>query len=143
MPGAHGPKTVKGAQSGPNYVSRLLLDCVPLFHKIITPAYLLYRSQRMFAGGGGKNYSYATAWVLGHPRVQNPNGISIGSAVLHDSRAILGSARLRHLRNNHTHHSCSLLTVSWLTLAKKLITTDNLSLAVVLLGSVASRPVTG
>ena len=44
MPGAQGPKTVKGAQSGPNYVSRLLLDCVPVFHKIITPAYLLYRS---------------------------------------------------------------------------------------------------
>ena len=31
------PKTVKGAQSDPNYVSRLL-DCVPVFHKIITPA---------------------------------------------------------------------------------------------------------
>ena len=46
MPGAQGPKTVKGAQSDPNYVSRLLLDCVPVFHKIITPAYLhvLYRS---------------------------------------------------------------------------------------------------
>jgi len=25
---AGGPKTVKGAQSDPNYVSRLLLDCV-------------------------------------------------------------------------------------------------------------------
>jgi len=35
--GARGPKTVKGAQSDPNYVSRLLLDCVPVFHKIITP----------------------------------------------------------------------------------------------------------
>jgi len=44
MPGAQGPKTVKVAQSDPNYVSRLLLDCVPVFHKIITPAYLLYRS---------------------------------------------------------------------------------------------------
>jgi len=43
MPGAHGPKTVKGAQSDPNYVSRLLLDYVPVFHKIITPGYLLYR----------------------------------------------------------------------------------------------------
>ena len=43
--GAQGPpKTVKGAQSDPNYVSRLLLDRVPVFHKIITPAYLLYRS---------------------------------------------------------------------------------------------------
>ena len=40
--GAQGPKTVKGSQSDPNYVSRLLLDCVPVFHKIITPAYLLY-----------------------------------------------------------------------------------------------------
>jgi len=40
---AGGPKTVKGAQSDPNYVSRLLLDCVPVFHKIITLAYLLYR----------------------------------------------------------------------------------------------------
>ena len=38
------PKTVKGAQSDRNYVSRLLLDCVPVFHEIITPAYLLYRS---------------------------------------------------------------------------------------------------
>jgi len=45
MPGGgQGPKTVKGAQSGPNYVSRLLLDCVPVFHIIITPAYLLYCS---------------------------------------------------------------------------------------------------
>jgi len=44
MPGAKGPKTLKGAQSDRNYVSRLLLDCVPVFHKIITPAYLLYRS---------------------------------------------------------------------------------------------------
>ena len=43
MPGAQGPKTVKGAQSGPNYVSRLLLDCVLVFHKVITPA-----------GGGAK-----------------------------------------------------------------------------------------
>ena len=34
MPGAQGHKTVKGAQSDPNYVSRLLLDCVPAFHKI-------------------------------------------------------------------------------------------------------------
>ena len=44
--GAQGPKTVKGAQSDRNYVglSRLLLDCVPVFHKIITTAYLLYRS---------------------------------------------------------------------------------------------------
>jgi len=45
MPGGpRGPKRVKGAQSDPNYVSGLLLDCVPVFHKIITPAYLLYRS---------------------------------------------------------------------------------------------------
>ena len=57
--GAQGPKTVKGAESDPNYVSRLLLDCVSVFHKIITPAYLLYRSgpvaiyySEMFAGGG-------------------------------------------------------------------------------------------
>jgi len=59
---ARGPKTVKGAQSDPNYVSRLLLDCVPVFHRIITPAYLglLSTPERMFAGGGGKNYSYAT-----------------------------------------------------------------------------------
>ena len=41
---AQWPKTVTGAQSDPNYVSRLLLDCVLVFHKIITPAYLLYRS---------------------------------------------------------------------------------------------------
>jgi len=38
------PKTVKGAQSDTNYVSRLLFDCVPVVHKIITTAYLLYRS---------------------------------------------------------------------------------------------------
>jgi len=57
MTGAQGPKKVKGAQSDPNYVSRLLLDCVPVFYKIITPAYLLYRSgpaaiyySEMFAG---------------------------------------------------------------------------------------------
>ena len=35
---AQGPKTLKIAQSDPNYVSRLLLDCVPVFHEIITPA---------------------------------------------------------------------------------------------------------
>ena len=28
MPEAQGPKTVKGGQIDPNYVSRLLLDCV-------------------------------------------------------------------------------------------------------------------
>jgi len=50
MPGGAGPKTVKGAQSDPNYVSRLLLDCVPVFHRIITPA-----------RGGGKNYAYSYA----------------------------------------------------------------------------------
>jgi len=48
MPGGgQGPKTVKGAQGDPNYVSRLLLDRVPVFHKcdkIITLAYLLYCS---------------------------------------------------------------------------------------------------
>jgi len=44
MPGAQGLKTVKGAQSDLNYISRLLLVCVPVFHKIITHAYLLYRS---------------------------------------------------------------------------------------------------
>ena len=42
--GLRGPKLVKGAQSDRNYVSRLLLDCVPVFHKIISPAYLLYSS---------------------------------------------------------------------------------------------------
>jgi len=42
--GAQGPKTVNGAQSDLNYASRLLLDCVPVFHKIITAAYLLFRS---------------------------------------------------------------------------------------------------
>ena len=42
--GGPGPQNGKGVQSDPNYVSRLLLDCVPVFHKIITPAYLLYRS---------------------------------------------------------------------------------------------------
>jgi len=50
MPGAQRPKTVKGAQSDPNYVSRLLLDCVPVFHKIITVCL------------GPKTYSYATVY---------------------------------------------------------------------------------
>ena len=43
------------------YVSRLLLDCVPVFHKIITAAYLLCRSgsvaiyyPEVFAGGWGE-----------------------------------------------------------------------------------------
>ena len=40
MPGDPGAQNGKG---GLNYVSRLLLDCVPVFHKIITPAYLLNR----------------------------------------------------------------------------------------------------
>jgi len=89
MSGAQGPKTVKGAQSDLNYVSKLLLDCVPVFHKIITPAYILYRSgpvaiyyseiYSLYYGSGHtvtssltsspvanvcrgpKNYSYATA----------------------------------------------------------------------------------
>ena len=52
------PKTVKGAQSDPNYVSRLL-DCVPVFHKIITPA--LGPVARVCRGP--KNYSYATGRV--------------------------------------------------------------------------------
>jgi len=42
--GGAGAQNGKGAQSDPNYVSRLLLDCVPVFHNIITPAYLLYLS---------------------------------------------------------------------------------------------------
>jgi len=48
MPGGQGPKTVKGAQSDPNYVSRLLArtECLP---------------------GGGKNYSYPTG-----PRTPGP-----------------------------------------------------------------------
>jgi len=49
MPGAQGSKTVKGAQSDSNYVSRLLLDCVPVFHKIIirydTRCYVNVRSK--------------------------------------------------------------------------------------------------
>jgi len=61
MTGAKEPKTAKGAQSDPNYAPRPLLDCVPVFHKIITPAYLLnlsgpvaiYHSE-MSAGGGAK-----------------------------------------------------------------------------------------
>jgi len=55
--GGQWPKAVKGAQSDPNYVSRLLLDCVPVFHKTITSAYLLYRSGPVaiysFKGGQG------------------------------------------------------------------------------------------
>ena len=66
--GAKEPKTAKGAQSDPNYAPRLLLDCVPVFHKIITPAYLLnlsedgrYLSFRNVCRGG-QNNSYATDW---------------------------------------------------------------------------------
>ena len=40
--GAQGPKTVKEAQSDPNYVSRLLLDCVPVFHKISLTVSMAY-----------------------------------------------------------------------------------------------------
>ena len=51
MPGAQGPKTVKGAQSDPIYISRLLLDCVPVFHKIITlPTYFTVRSECLPGG---------------------------------------------------------------------------------------------
>ena len=63
--GAKEPKTAKGAQSDPNYAPRPLLDCVPVFHKIITPAYLLnlsagrYLSFRNVCRGGGQNNSYA------------------------------------------------------------------------------------
>ena len=68
MPGAQEPKTVKGARSGPNYVSRLLLDCVPVFHKIITlPTYFTFPDRSLFiipeCLPGGKNYSYATVHV--------------------------------------------------------------------------------
>ena len=45
--GAQGPKTVKRGPkvTDPNYVSRLL-DCVPVFHKIITPpTYFTVRSE--------------------------------------------------------------------------------------------------
>jgi len=48
MPGAQGPRTVKGAQSDLNYVSRLLS-----------------RSECLPGGGGGKNYSYATGQTDG------------------------------------------------------------------------------
>ena len=80
MPGTKGPKTVKGAQSDPNYVSRLLLDCVglPVFHKIITPAFTFTlpfrtklvqrwtraRSECLPVCRGPKNYSYATVYIL-------------------------------------------------------------------------------
>jgi len=58
---AQGPKTVKGAQSDPNNVSRLLLDCVPVFHKISPlPTYFTVRSECLPGRGGGKKYSYAT-----------------------------------------------------------------------------------
>ena len=68
--GAKGPKTAKGAQSDPNYAPRPLLDCVPVFHKIITPAYLLNLSEdgrylsfrNVCREGGGQNNSYATDW---------------------------------------------------------------------------------
>jgi len=63
MPGGPGAQNgKKGAQSDPNYVSRLL-DCVPVFHKIITPpTYYTVRSECL--PGGAKNYSCATDGVL-------------------------------------------------------------------------------
>jgi len=55
------------------YIKSLLLDRVPVFHKIITPAYLLYRSGPVAiyysrnpvanVCPGGKNDSYATVQV--------------------------------------------------------------------------------
>jgi len=83
MPGAQGPKTVKGPKMTRIIISRLLSDCVPVFHKIITPflagRYLLFRNLflilwfRSYSDviidviarseclpGGAKNYSYAT-----------------------------------------------------------------------------------
>ena len=47
MPGDQGPKTAKGAQSDPNYVSRLLLDFVANACRggakiIVTPVHLNY-----------------------------------------------------------------------------------------------------
>ena len=56
----------KGGPSDPNYVSRLLLDCVPVFHKIITPAYFAVPNRSLFIIPVAnfcrrpKNYSYAT-----------------------------------------------------------------------------------
>jgi len=38
------PKTVKGAQSDPNYISRQLLDCVPVFHKCVSLTHLAMQS---------------------------------------------------------------------------------------------------
>jgi len=63
-----------GIPNNPSYVSRLLLDCVPVFHKVITPAYLLYGSgpvaiyyseiYSLFYGGRrAQNYSYATGGI--------------------------------------------------------------------------------
>jgi len=57
MPGAEGPKTVKGAQSGPNYVSRLLArsECLP----------------------GGPNYSYATDTINTILRFPTGGGVTM------------------------------------------------------------------
>ena len=41
MPGAQGSKTVKGAQSDPNYVSRLLLDCRILYDHYLPTVILI------------------------------------------------------------------------------------------------------
>ena len=49
MPGTQGPKTAKGAQSDPNYVSRLLAcsECLPGATKIIvTPLVSSYQTTR-------------------------------------------------------------------------------------------------
>ena len=52
QPRQRGPKTVKGAQSDPNYVSRLLLDCAGIFFTKSSPlpTYFTVRSECLPGG---------------------------------------------------------------------------------------------
>jgi len=71
MPGSQGSKTVNGAQSDPNYVSRLCTGISQNHHPCLltlpfrTGRYLLfpevnYRARSECLPGEPKNYSYAT-----------------------------------------------------------------------------------
>jgi len=68
MPGAHGPKTVKGAQSDPNYVSRLLARSEYLLGgpKIIVTPLSRPVAPPGFCNGGSE------VWVYRGSRVRSP-----------------------------------------------------------------------
>ena len=122
MPGGQGPKTVKGAQSDPNYLSRLLLYCVPVFHKVITPAYIYFtvpdrslfipkfipysmvpviqwrhhwwtRARSECLLWGGKNYGYATGVELRRlPRDRKIAGLYRRRCTANARRRLVGAS---------------------------------------------------